>query len=138
VNKRAGHEAHRDYLRKRRALLRSEANLLEIDLLRTGERPPVEPLPPAAPYYVILSRAGDRPRAPVWTIQVSDPLPIVPVPLLPPDADAPLDLQEVANLAYERAGYDAEIDYSVMPPPPWSPAEAAWIAERLKLTPPAS
>ena len=43
VNKRPGHEAHRDYHRKRRALLRSDANLLEIDLLRTGERPPVDP-----------------------------------------------------------------------------------------------
>src|SRR3954452_23422590 len=32
VNKRPGHDAHRDYHRKRRALLRSEANLLEIDL----------------------------------------------------------------------------------------------------------
>ena len=118
VNKRPGHEAYRDYHRKRRALVRSDANLLEIDLLRAGERPPVEPPPPPAPYYAVLSRASDRPRAPV----------------LPPDADAPLSLQEVMTLAYERGGYDSEIDYSVMPAPPWDSAEAAWIAERLGLS----
>lgn len=135
VNKRPGHEAYRDYQRKRRNLLRSEANLLEIDLLRAGERPPVEPPPPTAPYYVVLSRASDRPRAPVWAIQVAEPLPIVPVPLLAPDPDAALDLNEVLARAYERGGYDTEIDYSEMPPPPWSAQDATWIAERLGLTP---
>jgi hypothetical protein len=135
VNKRPGHDAYRDYHRKRRALLRSDANLLEIDLLRAGERPPVEPPPPDAPYYVVLSRASDRPRAPVWAVNVSDPIPVVPVPLLAPDPDAPLDLNEVAALAYERGGYDTEIDYSVMPPSPWNAAEAVWIAERLGLAP---
>lgn len=130
VNERPGHDACRDYHRKRRALLRSDANLLGIDLLRAGERPPVEPPPPPAPYYVVLSRASDRPRAPVWPIQVTDPLPVVPVPLLDPDPDAALDLQEVVTLAYERGGYDSAIDYSSTPPPPWSTAEAAWIAGR--------
>ncbi|NUQ63676.1 MAG: DUF4058 family protein, partial [Pirellulales bacterium] len=32
VNKRPGHEAHEEYLRKRRELLRSGAHLIEIDL----------------------------------------------------------------------------------------------------------
>ena len=36
VNKRPAHEAYQSYLRKRRELLRSEAHLLEIDLLRGG------------------------------------------------------------------------------------------------------
>ncbi len=39
VNKQPGHEAHEEYLRKRRGLLRSEAHLIEIDLLRGGRRP---------------------------------------------------------------------------------------------------
>ena len=136
VNKRPGHEAHRDYHRKRRALLRSAANLLEIDLLRRGERPPVEPPLPSAPYYATLSRAMERPRAVVWPIQISDPLPHLPVPLLLPDPDASLDLQEVLTLAYERGGYDLELDYTAAPPPPWSPDEARWVAERLGLDPP--
>src|SRR5437870_13636944 len=57
VNKRPSHEAYLAYQRKRRDILRSEVHLLEIDLLRGGERPPLErPVPPAA-YYVVLSRA---------------------------------------------------------------------------------
>ena len=50
VNKRSSHEAYHDYQRKRRALLRSATHLMEIDLLRGGERPPLaRPVPPA-PY----------------------------------------------------------------------------------------
>src|SRR5262249_49280973 len=40
VNKRSSHEAYHDYQRKRRALPRSATHLMEIDLLRGGERPP--------------------------------------------------------------------------------------------------
>ena len=47
---------------------------------------------PEAPYYVTLSRANHRPFVEVWPLQLQDPLPILPVPLLEPDADAPLDL----------------------------------------------
>src|SRR5262245_29131856 len=39
ANKRPGHAAYLTYRRKRRALLASLAHLLEIDLLRAGERP---------------------------------------------------------------------------------------------------
>ena len=49
VNKRPGHAARIDR-RKRQALLASTTHLLEIDLLRAGERPSLaEPLPEAYP-----------------------------------------------------------------------------------------
>ena len=51
VNKRSSHEAYHDYLRKRRQLLHSEAHVIEIDLLRGGERPPLAGPVPSAPYY---------------------------------------------------------------------------------------
>src|SRR5438105_4192448 len=51
VNKRPGHEAQAEYLRKRRELLRTFVHYLEIDLLRGGERPPLERPVPPAPYY---------------------------------------------------------------------------------------
>ncbi len=38
VNKRPSHEAHQAYQRKRRDLLRTEVHLLELDLLRGGQR----------------------------------------------------------------------------------------------------
>jgi hypothetical protein len=52
VNKRSSHEAYHDYLRKRRQLLHSEAHVIEINLLRGGERPPLAGPVPSAPYAV--------------------------------------------------------------------------------------
>jgi Protein of unknown function (DUF4058) len=118
VNKLRGHDAHIDYLRKRRDLLRSAAHLLEIDLLRGGVRPPLQEAVPLASYYVMLSRATDRPYVNVWPITLESTLPVIPVPLLEPDPDAILDLGAVVASVYERGGYDARIDYRASVPPP--------------------
>ncbi len=80
VNKRPGTEAREAYLRKRHNILASTAHLLEIDLLRRGERLPLDPAPPPASYYVVLSRQERRPEAEVWPIRLQDPLPVVSVP----------------------------------------------------------
>ncbi len=133
VNKRPGHDAYRDYQRKRREILRSSAHLIEIDLLRGGERPPLEHPVPFAPYYVILSRADRRPHVAVWPIQLQDTLPVLPVPLLEPDPDVALDLGAAVAAVYERGGYADLIDYRrPLPPPPLSEAEALWLDERLR------
>ncbi len=117
VNKQRNHEARIDYLRKRRDLIRSQTHFIEIDLLRGGERTPLDPPVASAPYYVSLSRVDDRPRLPVWPIQLSDRLPRFPVPLADRDPDVIVDLQEVVNSVYERGGYDARIDFPPVPPP---------------------
>lgn len=133
VNKRKGHEAYHDYQRKRREIFRSAAHLLEIDLLRGGERPPLERPVPSAPYYVILSREDDRPNVEVWPIQLQDKLPLLPVPLREPDPDAPLDLGAVVAAVYKRGGYATLIDYRNPPPPPkLSEAEEEWLEARLQ------
>ncbi len=133
VNKRPGHDAYQDYQRKRRDLLRSSAHLLEIDLLRGGARPPLaRPVPPA-PYYVTLSRADRRPHVAVWPIQLHEKLPVVPVPLLEPEPDVPLDLGEVVSTIYRRGGYASLIDYRRPPPPPnLSDEEMEWLDRRLR------
>jgi hypothetical protein len=133
VNKQPGHEAHDEYLRKRRDLLRSGAHLIEIDLLRGGRRPPLERPVPTAPYYVVLSRVSRRPKVEVWPIQLDEKLPTIPVPLLEPDPDAPLNLAMVVAAVYERGGYGVLIDYSQPPPPPpLSDADAAWLDGHLR------
>jgi len=132
ANKQPGHDACEEYLRKRRSLLRSEAHLIEIDLLREGQRPPLDRPVPPAPYYVTLSRSNRRPRVEVWPIQLRDKLPVIPVPLLYPDPDAPLDLGRVVAAVYERGAYARLIDYrQPPPPPPLSDADAAWLDARL-------
>ena len=88
----------------------------------------MEPPVPPAPYYVILSRAPRRPVAEVWPIQLWEPLPQFPMPLLAPDPDACLDLAAAIKSAYDRGPYRRVIDYrEPPPPPPLSEAEAAWV-----------
>lgn len=70
-----------------------EIHLLEIDLLRGGTRIQLVAEPPPAAYYVYLSRIERRPMTQVWPIPLRERLPVVPVPLLPPDPDVVLDLQ---------------------------------------------
>ena len=84
---------------------------------------------PQAPYFVMLSREEERPIIEVWPIQFSDPLPLVPVPLLPADADVPLDLQQALTTVYDLLGYDLAIDYSRPPEVPMPPNQVAWAEQ---------
>jgi hypothetical protein len=128
VNKKRGHEAFEAYRRKREALLDSDVHLIEIDLLRGGERPPLlDPVPPA-PYCVMVSRIEQRPIVSVWPIHLHETLPIIPVPLLPLDSDAPLDLGAVVASVYKRGAYERQLDYAqALPPPPLTASERAWV-----------
>lgn len=131
VNKRRGHPAHARYLRKRRDLLRTAVHLVEIDLLRAGDRPPIElPIPPAQ-YYITISRAEQRPDVDLWPITLPDHLPTLSIPLLEPDPDARVDLAASIAAVYEDGAYGAQIDYRQPPPPPLTPEEAEWINQLL-------
>jgi len=133
VNKRVGHDAFYEYRRKRRELLRSTAHLLEVDLLRGDERPPLEHVVPEAPYYVVLSREQRRPLVDVWPIQLNEKLPLLPIPLLEPDPDVPFDLHTAVTNVYDRAGYADLINYRRSPPPPpLNVSEATWLDEQLR------
>jgi hypothetical protein len=133
ANKRPSHDAYTEYQRKRREVLRSPVHLMEIDLLRGGTRPPLADPVPVAPYYVVLSRADRRPRVEVWPIQIGEPLPLLPVPLLEPDPDTTLDLNAMVASVYERGAYGVRINYTEPPPPPALTAEQAqWVETRLR------
>jgi hypothetical protein len=94
--------ADRDgYLRKRNLLLEVPTHLVEIDLRRGGERPRPPQLP-ACDYYVLVSRAQDRPRLGMWPIGLRQRLPQVPIPLAAPDPDVLLDLQELLHRQERR------------------------------------
>lgn len=121
-----------EYVEKRTALMGTSVHLLEIDLLRRGGRVVFETDPPPADYYAYLSRFTDRPYTDVWPIGLRDRLPVLPVPLLPPDEDVLLDLQRAVNACYDLVHYERLLDYTVAPPPPpLSEADAKWVAERL-------
>ncbi len=126
-------EGARDYLDRRDGLFRTEVHLLELDLLRQGMRIPLlGELPPAA-YYVYVSRWQRRPLTQVWAVALRDRLPRVPVPLLPPDPDVPLDLQAAVAACFDLVGYERLIDYTLPPPPPDLPAQdAVWVDTTLR------
>ena len=125
-------EGYREYLDKRWRLLSSPAHLIEIDLLRLGQRIPMrQPLPPA-PYFVFLSRAERRPIVEVWPIQLEMRLPIVPVPLLVDDPDTALDLQLALNTVYDALSYDLSVNYRSPPETPLEGEAAVWATERLR------
>lgn len=121
-----------EYAGKRFEILSGPVHLVEIDLLRQGIRfPTTEPLPDS-PYFVFISRSGQRHAVEVWSIPLEQPLPVVKVPLLPEDEDVPLDLQQALSVVYDIIGYDEMIDYSQPPPGPLTPQQAAWIEEQLQ------
>jgi len=131
VNKRG--EGWRDYVDRRTELLQTRTHLLEIDLLQ-GTRIPLVGELPSASYYVYLSRTQRRPRTQVWPVQLRDRLPTVPVPLLPPDPDVPLDLQAAVKACFDLVGYERLLDYAAPhPPPPLNESNAAWAAEVLRV-----
>lgn len=122
-----------EYLQKRNEVLDSSAHLVEIDLVRQGRRMPFLGEVPDTPYLAMVSRAYARPDCEAWPIRFQDPLPVLPIPLLRPDPDVPLDLGEALRRTYDDARYDLRIDYSQSPPPPpLSEEDGAWIETQLE------
>jgi hypothetical protein len=116
-----------DYLAKRSQILASPTHLVEIDLGRGGERPQPPGIPPCD-YYVLVSRAEERPDLDLWPISLRDRLPVVPIPLAAPDPNVSLDLQAVLHRVYDAAAYGKYI-YGETPQPPLSPSDAAWAQQ---------
>jgi glycosyltransferase involved in cell wall biosynthesis len=118
------------YLSKREKLLLTPVHLIEIDLVRSGQRVPMrEPLP-SAPYFVFVSRAETRPVVEVWPVALADALPSIPVPLLRGDADIFLDLQAVVTAVYDDFRFGSVIDYSELPDVPFTGEAAEWVRAR--------
>lgn len=130
-NKENGEDGIEAYLEKRTELIASHVNLVEIDLLRGGERLPMrEPLP-AADYFVYVGRPNRRPRCQLVYWPLSKPLPKIQIPLLPEDGDAELDLGEVFRSAYEPALYDRRLPYDQPLKPKPSESDQKWILDCL-------
>ncbi len=116
----------------------AHVHLLEIDLIRRGERPIRLPVGMSTitmgqvTYLVTLARAGaDTVEA--WSISLNAQLPVVAVPLRSPDADVPLDLAQALATIYDEAAYDLSIDYrQSRPPPDLDDATTTWMHDLLK------
>jgi Protein of unknown function (DUF4058) len=113
-------DGRRQYGRKRMRVLGSATHFIEIDLLRAGEPFPfrVQDDDAQSDYRILVSRAQDRPQAAVYLFIIRDPIPDIPVPLQPGEAEPSLALNRLLHDVYDRAGYDLTLDYQQSPPPP--------------------
>jgi len=130
------------YEEKQREVLRSDVNLIELDLLRGGERLlPYPQLQDAVAqlecdYLILVNRAAGRRRMAtdyeLYPVKLKEVLPCIPVPLRPTEREVPLDLQVMVNRAYDSGPYRRMVDYSRPPVPPLSDEDAAWAEALLR------
>ncbi len=137
-NKRQGSGLN-EYRQKRLRLLRSSVHFVELDLLRGGDRPgpEVDEPPVDSDYILLVNRAfrGDVRISDIWPVALNEPLPLLPIPLLPADGDVVLDLGTAVRSVYARAGYDWRIDYRKPAPlPVLRPQMAEWLKEAVDST----
>ena len=126
-NKRAGVD-RRAYLCKQREVLESDASLVEIDLLRAGERllPNAEleaylvGLAPQPAYLVMVNRAwcrlGVEMAYQLFAVSLREILPCIAIPLRAGEDEVTLDLQWIFNQTYDRGPYRrGAVDYAGAP-----------------------
>jgi hypothetical protein len=143
-NKRPGPD-RQAYLRKQSEVLGSDANLIELDLLRTGERlimdpslrAAVEGSTPTPDYVVIIDRSWRRGEplrvCQVFSIALTGMLPVISVPLRQGQNEVLLDLQQIFNRAYDSGPYRrGAVDYSQPPRPPLKDEAATWAEQVLR------
>ncbi len=133
--KRSG-DGQEKYRQKQRDALHNPVNLVEIDLVRAGQRAlmvPSESIPPShRTTYQVCIRRGRRPSAAeVYRVPLRDRLPILPVPLRVEDPDVSLDLQAIVDLCYRNGKYES-IEYTRDPDPPLEASDAAWADALLR------
>lgn len=124
------------YRKKQHEMIEAGVNLVEVDLLRSGDyvlaAPEVNvPSPCLRPYRVCVHRAWLPERAEMYRVSLREPVPAINVPLREFDADAVLDIQKLIDSAWENAGYE-DVDYTVDPIPPLSADDAEWADRLLK------
>ena len=120
------------YLEKRNEYLATGVNLVEIDLLRAGERMPLGGPPPTpSDYLYVILRSATFPRVELWPIYVRDELPPLPVPLDDDESDAVIDLRAALDVCYDGARYDRLARYEAPPDPPLAKSDASWAGEIL-------
>ena len=128
-NKTAGAEKRARYLLKRREVLAGGAHLVEVDLLRWGQR--VVTTLPDQPYHILVSRADEQPQGQVWSFGLADLIPDTPLPLIAPGEYVPLPLQAAYQVVYQARRFHQRLDYQSDPPPPLTTAQRVYIQRRL-------
>jgi Protein of unknown function (DUF4058) len=131
TNKRAG--MGRDaYERKRRKVLSSPTNLVEIDLLRGGKPMRIIGEIPPSDYRILVCRGDRRPLAQLYAFSIRQEIPQFPLPLQSGDTEPLVDLQSLLVQVYNQARFDMAIKYSLAPVPPIKEEDKIWADALLR------
>lgn len=119
------------YRKKQIEYIHGMVNLVEIDLLRSGEfvlAMPEEEWPRAhrSAYKICIRRVTRPTMAAGIGIQLQDRLPNIAIPLRPHDRDVVLELQPIIDDCYRDGRYHT-IDYHRPLNPPFSIVEQQWF-----------
>ena len=92
-----------DYRQKQLSLAAEGVNLVEIDLLRHGQRRWEDERTTQVDYLITVQLAGD-PSTRVWTAGEGTALPVIPIPLRPADGAVLLPLETILLAFLEKSG----------------------------------
>ena len=131
TNKAAGTQGQASFLSKQQETLDSDANWVELDLLRAGLPSMTSSAVQGCDYRIIIRRGGEA-KVRWRPVEMRRPLPVIDIPLREPDPDILVDLGTILRATYECGAYDRSIDYREQPDPPLNPRDAAWAHHLLR------
>jgi hypothetical protein len=126
----SGGVGQQKYLEKQNEVLMSDASLVEIDLMRAGQRVLALPSSDIRDYLACTSPGWKRNRRDLFPMPLRERLPVLPIPLRRHEAPVKLDLQALVDQVYAAGRYD-DIDYTAALEPPGPPEDLEWIAKLL-------
>ena len=138
INKRAGSEGRRKYLKKQKKTLRAGVSLVEIDLLRSGQHTTAVPLEylnatvPQYDYHVCVSGAVMNPQQYVAAVRLNERLPVIQIPLDPGVEPISIELQPLLDRSYDSGNYKRSNLYVKPAIPPLTAEQQAWAEIILK------
>jgi len=129
-------KSSQEYERKLDEYYNADASVVQIDLLRTGERhmnfygaPPPRAFA-EAPYYTTIYHVGNDHHFDVYPMMMCKPLPELRIPLRPGEKEIRIALQPLIKRVYENGRF--RIDYHQPLEPALLSDESQWLADQLK------
>jgi hypothetical protein len=133
----ANSRAAQQYDAKRKEYFDGGVSVVEIDLLRAGERPfprrgETHEDVAALDYAACIRKAWGKGAFELYAFDLRKPLPAIRIPLRQQDKPAILNLQELIEKVYANGGYD-DIDYTKPARPPLRADDEAWAAKLTRM-----
>jgi Protein of unknown function (DUF4058) len=118
------------YRQKQQEWIGASVSLVEVDLLRAGQRISsvsydLIPANIRTPYQVVVRRGWQLDRAEVYPLPLRQPLSAIRIPLRQTDSDLPLNLQTLIDQCYQNGRYHT-VNYQRDPIPPLTGDDPAW------------